>query len=169
MRSEPKPGTIIWHPRHNSSLPEFVQWRWGPPARVYSWGEVGGRFRPSEKCELKLLSAVLEANQSLRVLKKVTLVGPRFRREHEGCSRPIRRQRPSADPAAPGRGAEPARDSQRPERVRCADGAWRQMGANPDRRHPQASGIGLRGAGKAAEDPCPYRGTRSAMRACRAL
>jgi hypothetical protein len=138
----------------------------GPGAsliRGVGWGVI---FRPSAKCELKLLSAVLEANQSLRVLKKVTLVGPRFRREHEGCSRPIRRQRPSADPAAPGRGAEPARDRQRPERARRADGAWRQMGANPDRRHPQASGIGLRGAGKAAEDPCPYR---AAMRACRAL
>jgi hypothetical protein len=37
------------------------------------------------------------------------------------------------------------RDRQRPERARRADGAWRQMGANPDRRHPQASVIGWEG------------------------
>jgi hypothetical protein len=47
--------------------------------------------------------------------------------------------------AAQGRGAEPARDRQHSERARRADGARRQMGANPDRRHPQASGIGLPG------------------------
>jgi hypothetical protein len=61
----------------------------GPPGASLLVGGGGGRFRPSEKCELKLLSAVLEANQSLRGLKKVTLVGPRFRREHEGCGRPV--------------------------------------------------------------------------------
>jgi Resolvase, N terminal domain len=49
------------------------------------------------------------------------------------------------DPAAQGRGEESARDRQHPESAQCANGARRQMGANPDRRHPQASEIGLRG------------------------
>jgi hypothetical protein len=42
-------------------------------------------------------------------------------------------------------GAEPARNRQRLERPRRADGARRQMGANPNRRYPQAREIGLRG------------------------
>jgi DNA invertase Pin-like site-specific DNA recombinase len=42
-------------------------------------------------------------------------------------------------------GAEAARNRQRLERPRRADGARRQMGANPNRRYPQAREIGLRG------------------------
>src|ERR1700722_5870131 len=67
------------------------------------------------------------------------------RREYEGRRRPVRRQHSARDPSAESRGAEPARNRQRLERPRRADGARRQMGANPNRRYPQAREIGLRG------------------------
>ena len=59
-------------------------------------------------------------------------------RQHEGCRRSVRRQRPAADPAAQSRGQEPARDRRHPERPRRADGARRELGGDTDRRCPQA-------------------------------